>query len=126
MTKLLYLLPISLMFLACQKLDIETAEFSSSQWKSDRLGCKGSRLALKNGISGIQELIKGKPESQVVEILGKPDRVDLFKRGQKFFVYWLNNPECKADSLQPNIYTEIRFNSIDIASELSVVQTNNR
>ncbi len=125
MKKLISYLVIYFLLSSCEKIEIETQQFSSKQWKSDKSGCNGQRLKMRSALMDVQDLVKGKPESQVVEILGKPDGVDLFKRGQKFFIYQINNPACKADTALPAIYAEIRFNSIDIASELSLVQSNN-
>ncbi len=110
---------------ACKEETIENEMFSSEKWKSDKLGCLGNRLRLRQGLLSQQDQIKGLTESQVISILGRPNRIDLFKRGQKFFVYLVNNPNCMADTTLPPMQVEIRFNSLDISSEVSLIQSPN-
>jgi hypothetical protein len=58
---------------------------------------------------------------QIVRLLGKPDRNELFTRNQKFFEYYLQpSPECNADSAGTAMKLVVRFNAMGLAKEVAV------
>lgn len=60
-------------------------------------------------------------EMQVVELLGSPDRNELFKRNQKFYYYFLEPaPECDVHGESP-LKLSIRFNAMGLAKEVLIV-----
>jgi outer membrane protein assembly factor BamE (lipoprotein component of BamABCDE complex) len=71
-------------------------------------------------IQNQKEKLLALKESQIIELLGRPDRNELYKRNQKFFYYYLMpSPDC------PNASTEskrlvIRFNAMGLAKEVAV------
>lgn len=69
------------------------------------------------------EKIKGLDQEEIKELLGKPDKNELYKRSQKFFVYYLSPaPSCTHGntSEQQEIYLSIRFNATGLAKEVLV------
>ena len=90
------------------------------KWKEDKAGCSLVRKALLDQLDQQREKIKSLSQSEVVELLGRPDKNELLKRNQKFFYYFLEpGPTC------PNGNPEfkklmIRFNAIGLAKEVSI------
>lgn len=64
--------------------------------------------------------LQGLSESQIIELLGRPDQNELYKRNQKFFSYYLqSSPACLTDSLPP-VKLVLRFNAMGRAKEVSL------
>lgn len=59
-------------------------------------------------------------ELDIVRILGKPDRKELYRRNQKFYHYFLEpSPDCKGgDSVAMKLV--IRFNAVGLAKEILI------
>lgn len=64
----------------------------------------------------------GNGQTQIKEWLGNPDQHQLYKRNQKFFIYYLEpGPSCKNNDPK-NQYNrlEIRFNALGKVNEITV------
>lgn len=64
----------------------------------------------------------GLEEMQVIELLGRPDQNELYKRNQKFYYYWLT-PSDQCDSTHvagTMLRLAIRFNAMGLAKEVAV------
>jgi hypothetical protein len=58
---------------------------------------------------------------QIVKLLGKPDRNELFKRNQKFFLYFIDPaPECVPGDSAVVQKLVIRFNAMGLAKEVAI------
>ncbi len=68
-----------------------------------------------------QDKLLALEELQIVELLGKPDQNELYKRNQKFFYYYLQpSRECNpGDTLSPKRLS-IRFNAMGLAKEVAI------
>ena len=90
------------------------------KWKEDKAGCSLIRKNLIDQLDHQREKIKSLSESEVVELLGRPDKNELLKRNQKFFYYYLepgsNCPQGKPEFKK----LMIRFNAIGLAKEVSI------
>ena len=58
-------------------------------------------------------------ELEIVDVLGKPDQQELYKRNQKFYYYFIKpsrdcNPSLSGNSLR----LVIRFNAVGLAKEI--------
>ena len=89
---------------------------------NDPNGCKGNRLSISTTLEDNLELLKGLDQSEIVELLGKPDRNELYKRNQKFFYYQITPAEdCAAShKAEENSYLSIRFSATGFAREVLV------
>lgn len=59
-------------------------------------------------------------ELQIVELLGRPDQNELYKRNQKFYYYFLQpSPDCPAPAPEA-LRLVIRFNAMGLAKEVSI------
>lgn len=96
-----------------QGVDAET-------WKSDKNGCEGKRFGLTNAIRNEKEKLLALDEKEIIKVLGRPDRNELFKRNQKFYYYFLQPaPECKLGNEKP-LKLVVRFNAMGLAKEIVV------
>lgn len=66
--------------------------------------------------------LKGLNEDEIGQVLGKPDKNELYKRNQKFYIYEIANaPECanRAND-STHVYLNIRFNATGLAKEVLI------
>jgi hypothetical protein len=93
---------------------------NQKEWKEDKNGCLRKRVFMISNLKEQKNKLQGLSESQVIELLGRPDQNELYKRNQKFFSYFLQNgPACSLDSLA-TIKLVLRFNAMGRAKEISV------
>ena len=104
-----------------QRVTIEGLD--KTLWIADKNGCNGARMNMKPALEKGLEKIKGLDQEAIKELLGKPDKNELYKRSQKFFVYYLSPaPGCQPakDPLPQETYLSIRFNATGLAKEVLV------
>lgn len=95
--------------------------FDYETWVSDPGGCDGKRLGLKASLENNLEALKTLNQNEVKDLLGKPDKNELYKRSQKFFVYQIGpGKECGQELATPSPYLSIRFNAMGLAKEVLI------
>jgi hypothetical protein len=95
-------------------------EIDLEKWKEDKAGCAMIRQTFINQLDQQREKIKSLSESEVVDLLGRPDKNELLKRNQKFFYYYLE-PSLSCPDGKPEFKKlMIRFNAIGLAKEVSI------
>jgi hypothetical protein len=111
---------LSIVFFSCGK-DLPTLTgVDATAWKDDKNGCEGRRFPMTNAIKIEKEKLLALDEGQIIKVLGRPDRNELFKRNQKFFYYFLQPaPECKLGNANPKKLV-VRFNAMGLAKEVVV------
>ena len=87
------------------------------QWKSDLKGCEGIRKDMV-AAADLESVLIGLSESEIVELLGKPDENNLYKRNQKFYVYYLG--PCSDTTKSP--YFQLRFSATNVTREAMVYE----
>lgn len=116
-------LSISLVFLSvwgCTKELPALEGMDLVRWKTDRNGCEHQRSAMKEALDRQKEKLLALDELQVVELLGKPDRHELYKRNQKFYYYFIEPaPDCAPQDTTDSKLT-IRFNAMGLAKVVVV------
>lgn len=102
--------------------DIPTLEnIDLDQWKKDRNACESYRTTVRQSIISQKDKLLALKEMQVVELLGRPDRNELYRRNQKFYYYYLNAaPDCKTYDAASSKRLAIRFNAMGLAKEVMV------
>ena len=102
-------------------MSTDIPQFEESDWQSDKNGCQGLRSAMIEQLEQAKGSLKGLSEDEISSLLGKPDRNELYKRNQKFFIYSITPHNCSevADSL-PRTYLSIRFNATGLAKEVVI------
>src|SRR5271154_2228697 len=83
------LLAVSSLLFSCDRPLPSFTGIDFNAWKSDKNGCGGKRAAVVDTLHNQKNKLQGLSEMQVVEMLGRPDQYELYKRNQKFYYYWL-------------------------------------
>lgn len=92
----------------------------TDKWKNDRKGCKGDRQSLVDSFIANQDQLKGLRQMEIQEFLGKPDKVKLYRRSQKFFVYFVSPDESCSGNQNHSVTIRlmIKFSAMDISNEV--------
>lgn len=97
----------------------EVKGFDSKSWMDDPNGCTGQRREQVRDLEPKLKQLKGLNNQEIMRVLGKPDRNELYKRNQKFFIYYISAAEACGDlsSDTSSVYLSIRFNALGLSSE---------
>ena len=115
---------ISIIFLMinCGGRALEIEGFDREQWVADRNGCQGFRSTQKQVILENKNDLLGNSSRQIIKLLGKPDRNELYRRNQKFYIYILEpGPDCAKttnDKLPETLF--IRFSATGLSKEIFI------
>jgi hypothetical protein len=94
--------------------------FNNQEWVNDKMACKGIRAENKEAFEVAKEKIMGLSERELLNALGKPDRRELHKRGQKFYIYYLlPGGQCPEVTGKPGLLIRIRFSALNMVNEIS-------
>jgi hypothetical protein len=117
---LLNFLLLSLLLIACGKPLPELNNIDLVRWKSDPNGCAGVRIQMTSSLQSEKKKMLGLNEMEIVDLLGKPDQQELYKRNQKFYRYYLQpGPHCSTpDSSAKKLV--VRFNAVGLAKEINI------
>ncbi len=116
----LFLFTILLSLLAaCSKPLPNLEKIDLEKWKEDKWGCSRNRLATLPELASQKEKLKGLSQDDIVNLLGRPDKNELYKRNQKFFYYYLTpGANCGRDTITQRL--SLRFNAMGFAKEVLV------
>lgn len=116
------LLLIAFVFNSCGKSLPALDGIDLQSWKEDKNGCLNKRSSMQASIVSQQDKLLALDELQIVELLGKPDQNELYKRNQKFYYYYLQPAgDCNpADSTITPKRLLIRFNAMGLAKEVQI------
>jgi len=90
------------------------------QWKEDKNGCNHYREKTSGSLNSQFDKLKALDESQIAELLGKPDQTELYRRNQKFYTYFLEpSVKCNPSKEKPKKLV-IRFNGMRMAKEVEM------
>lgn len=113
---------IILMLLAlscCGKSLPELTGINLKAWKDDKNGCNGQRAAIIDTLQQQRNKLQGLSELQIVQLLGRPDQQELYKRHQKFY-YYLLEPGKACGTLMNGKRLSVRFNATGASKEIAV------
>jgi hypothetical protein len=99
----------------------ELENIDLDQWKSDRNACGSYRVTAAAPLIAQKDKLLALKEMQVVELLGRPDRNELYRRNQKFYYYYFKPaPDCATYRPENSMRLAIRFNAMGLAKEVLV------
>src|SRR5690349_22712208 len=82
---------------ACDKPLPTLNGIDAQRWADDRNACKHERTSMRQSIDAEKEKLLALNEMQVVQLLGRPDRNELYSSKQKFYYYFIEpSPDCGA------------------------------
>lgn len=118
MTKYLFAFLVLLTFSCSEAIEIEG--FDKEIWVNDIDGCQEQRKALIGTLVNNKDKLLGKDQTQIKELLGNPDRHELYRRTQRFLIYSIDPgsscPTFIADKTLGNL--TIRFNALGRVHEV--------
>jgi hypothetical protein len=85
-----WLLALSLVVVGCGKPLPDLENVNLQDWKNDRNGCSGVRLAMKESVTSQKDKLLSLTETDMLKLLGKSDETELYKRSEKFYKYYFN------------------------------------
>jgi hypothetical protein len=110
---------IFFILLACGKPLPTFENLDIAKWKEDKAACGKVRLETMEELTRQKDKLKGLSQDDIVELLGRPDQNELYKRNQKFFYYLLSpGKACGSDSTAHRL--SLRFNAMGFAKEVMV------
>jgi hypothetical protein len=90
-----------------------------TSWKNDKKGCAGERSKMKDAVISQKDKLLALSELEIVDLLGRPDEQELYKRNQKFYYYYIEpSEECDLASNDESLRLVIRFNAMGLAKEI--------
>jgi hypothetical protein len=108
------------LLVACGKPLPTLENINLQDWKKDKNGCGGLRLAMKESVTAQKDKLLSLTETDMLKLLGKSDETELYKRSEKFYKYYFNGgPDCAKDSIPASVMI-IRFNAMNLAKEVLV------
>lgn len=116
------LIYILLFLISCNGKEVVIESFNQEVWKNDPFGCTNSRLSEAESLLQNKEQLMGMNNDDLIQLLGKPDRTELYTRNQKFFHYYLTPGEqCTnvEESADPARLT-FRFNATGFINEVTL------
>jgi hypothetical protein len=114
-------LVIIISLLSCGKSLPELKGIDKESWVHDKGACKNVRSKMIDGVKSQKDQLLALSEMQLVELLGRPDENELYKRNQKFYTYYLEpGPTCDSLAGDEALKLVIRFNAMGLAKEVVV------
>jgi hypothetical protein len=105
---------------ACGSKAPEITGIDLDRWKEDKNGCGGYRGATEPELRRQADRLKALNEAEVIRLLGRPDRNELYARNQKFFQYHvLPARTCSADIPRDSLRLVLRFNAVGLVREVT-------
>lgn len=106
---------------ACGRDLPKLEDINLEQWKQDRNACGNYRATSQQTVILQKGKLLALKEMQIVELLGRPDRNELYRRNQKFYYYYLSPaPDCQNYNAANSKRLAIRFNAMGLAKEVMV------
>lgn len=105
---------------SCGKSLPELENLDLKTWRNDKNACGNYRSNNIQTIRSQKEKLLALDESQIIELLGRPDRNELYKRNQKFFYYYLQPYTACSSAIETTSRLAIRFNAMGLAKEVAI------
>ncbi|MDH5398213.1 MAG: hypothetical protein OEX02_08710 [Cyclobacteriaceae bacterium] len=95
--------------------------FDSDEWKRDKHGCLSLRPKQRPVLETNKSQLKQLTSEQIIQLLGKPERQELYSRSQTFYFYAISPDEKCNDrdkTTDNNAYLQVRFNALGKSDEI--------
>jgi hypothetical protein len=100
--------------------ETDLSNFDENAWKQDIGGCNSVRLSQLDALEAEKDKIKSLNQDEVIALLGKPDENELYKRSQKFFIYYITPKNCDSNESKEHKFLSIRFTAMGLAKEVLI------
>jgi hypothetical protein len=120
--KAIICLSFLLLLIQCNEKPKVPEHFDFSKWAADPNGCKGIRSKVLADFFPYKAQLIGKTENEILGLMGKPNRVQLYQRNQKFYFYSLKGNTLCADSTLEVSEFYLRFSATFQVTEVNYTQ----
>lgn len=112
---------------SCTGKKLQSDNFDAKAWKEDPNGCNGKRFGMLEGLREAEDQLAFLTENEIKATLGSPDRKELFERGQKFYIYFVEpGSQCQnieaGNDAETGDYIEVRFSAMNQVTEIAIQQ----
>lgn len=109
---------VALLFQSACSPSPKIEDFDSTAWIKDVNGCEGMRKELCPILEPQRKKLKGLSETELVTVLGKPNKVQIMERQQKYFFYTIQDPvQCHRTEWE-HVELKIRFGATNKVTEV--------
>lgn len=117
---LLLMLGVASLMVGCKSAP--TIEgFDAKIWKNDPKACKNQRAALLPALEKNKDKLVKVESGQLMQLLGRPDKNELYRRNQRFYVYYIDaGNQCKGNSGKLGRILRIRIDALQRVSEVVI------
>ena len=117
MNKILFSALVFCFITSCDRVP-KLVGFDAKLWQNDLNGCLGERIKLAPILEAQRKELKLIEEPELKKILGSPNSVEIMQRQQRYYVYWIQNPEKCADSNMTYKEVRIRVSALGKVTEV--------
>jgi hypothetical protein len=112
---------VFVVFCSCGKPVPKLQGIDKAAWVADRGACQEARTLMIGAVKANTAQLLALSEVDIVDLLGRPDEEELYKRNQKFYYYYLQPaPSCSKAVNNNALRLVIRFNAVGLAKEVTV------
>jgi hypothetical protein len=114
-----YILHFSFFITSCSAPD-QLGSLDLVQWRNDRGGCGGKRMALLKDFEKSEPELLAKHIDTITKALGRPDVFQLGGRDTKSYVYFFESGTHCQDKSKPSAAKRVtlKFNAVGLLSEI--------
>ena len=109
---------------SCQTTPPDITGLDYEKWKLDKYGCEGDRMDMVRVFIENKDKFLRFRQNQIIDILGKPDNLTLYERGQTIYFYYImyhpNCPDVSYRAEEQRVKLEIRFDALNRSKEVFV------
>ena len=109
---------------SCKTSPPNIDDLDYEKWELDKFGCSGERMKMVRLLVENKEEFFRYRQNQIIDILGKPDNLTLYERGQTIYFYYIkyhpNCPNLPYRAEEERIKLELRFDALNRSKELYV------
>ena len=81
--------------ISCETTPPKIDNLDYEKWELDKFGCSGERMKMVRLLVENKEEFFRYRQNQIIDILGKPDNLTLYERGQTIYFYYIKyHPNC--------------------------------
>lgn len=90
-----------------------------AEWRNDANGCNGLREPLAVELLNTKEQLYKLTEQEIRQLLGAPDKHELYRRQQKFYFYFTHQgKQCDSLQAQYGQLLRLRFDPLNRVNEV--------
>lgn len=112
-----YLILIIFLSLGCGQ-GFKLEGFDQEKWQLDVDGCNLDRPSMADRLIERKSELIGRSQNEIIDLFGKPSRLELYSRNKKAFVYFISGGPACDDKNESTKKLVIRFDGVGRSKEI--------